>query len=165
MVMVGDRFGRLVVIRLAYRDKRRQARWECRCDCGRTSTPGQSALNSGKTTSCGHHRKNFANVKHGYSPVGRTPTYRSWSSMWTRCTNANAPDYKWYGGRGITICKRWKKFENFLADMGERPDGTTLDRKSVNGNYTPSNCRWATDSEQQNNRRNSKTKGSKEQQR
>jgi len=80
----------------------------------------------------------LGNTKHGYSPrKKRTPTYRTWLSMMTRCMNANSNDYKrWYGGRGITVCKRWKKFENFLADMGERPEGKTLDRKNPNGNYT-----------------------------
>jgi hypothetical protein len=68
--------------------------------------------------------------------------------MWTRCTNPNVKSYKDYGGRGITICLRWEQFENFLADMGERPTGLTLDRKNVNGNYEPSNCRWATRKEQ-----------------
>jgi hypothetical protein len=80
--------------------------------------------------------------------------------MMTRCTNANSRDYKeWYGGCGVKVCKRWEKFENFLADMGERPDGKSLDRKNPNGNYTLRNCQWATDSEQRGNRRKSKPKG------
>jgi hypothetical protein len=68
--------------------------------------------------------------------------------MWTRCTNSNVKSYKDYGGRGITICSRWEQFENFLADMGERPADRTLDRENVNGNYEPGNCRWATKKEQ-----------------
>lgn len=76
--------------------------------------------------------------------------------MIQRCTNPNNPAYKNYGGRGIKVCARWRKFENFLADMGERPAGLTLDRKRVNGNYTPSNCRWVDYTDQNRNRRNNK---------
>lgn len=150
--LTGRRFGRLVVIGFASRDKHRNASWKCRCDCGRLSTPRQGDLIMGRSTSCGHHLKRL-NVKHGYSPQGRTPTYRSWCAMQTRCTNSNCRDFKRYGAVGITICKRWKQFENFLADMGERPNGKTLDRINPNGNYTPNNCRWATPSQQRINRR------------
>jgi len=83
----------------------------------------------------------------------RTPTYRSWDAMIQRCTNPKATGYAEYGGAGITVCERWRKFEAFLADMGERPDGTSLDRHpDLNGNYEPGNCRWATPREQNLNR-------------
>lgn len=83
-----------------------------------------------------------------------SPTYYSWKGMRQRCENPKDPSYGRYGALGIRVCERWSRFENFLADMGIRPEGTTLDRKDVHGNYEPDNCRWATKEQQQNNRRN-----------
>jgi hypothetical protein len=83
----------------------------------------------------------------------RTPTYGSWAAMKERCTRPQHRFWKHYGGRGIKVCKRWQKFENFLADMGVRPDGMTLDRINPEGNYTPKNCRWADRYTQRRNRR------------
>lgn len=85
-----------------------------------------------------------------------TATYRSWSDMHTRCSNPRFKDFAAYGGRGITVCERWRSFEDFYTDMGERPAGTTLDRIDTNGNYEPGNCRWATQCQQQRNRTNNK---------
>lgn len=91
---------------------------------------------------------------HGRSSKSKPDrTYSSWTSMKTRCTNEKNKNYFSYGGRGITFCERWASFDNFLADMGERPEGMTLDRKDTNGNYEPSNCRWATSKEQMDNQR------------
>jgi hypothetical protein len=97
---------------------------------------------SGKRLTHGHARKG-----------GQSPTYRTWRAMLQRCDYPSMNNWDWYGGRGITVCDRWRSFENFLADMGERPDGLTLDRKNPNGNYEPANCHWATWAEQMANRR------------
>lgn len=146
---VGDRFGKLVVIE-SVRATGVKTKWRCLCDCGNESIIRQDHLNSGATMSCGCLA---AETNGAY----KTRTYSSWSSMRQRCLNPKAPNYQNYGGRGVHICARWlESFENFLADMGVRPAGTTLERDETNQNYEPGNCRWATPKEQARNRRNNR---------
>lgn len=145
-------FGRLIVLE-RYRSRNGRVTWMCRCECGKLHEAISHALTSGHTKSCGcwkEERNTGTEPKHGHASRkrGLSPTYQSWRGMWTRCTNPNVKSYKDYGGRGIRICKRWESFENFLADMGERPQGLTLDRINVNGDYKPSNCKWSTRKEQ-----------------
>lgn len=137
------------------------------CSCGTVKTVRRTNLESGAVVSCGCYniersKSAKSNLTHGMSG---TPAWLSWNSMKARCSNKNDANYESYGGRGIVVCDRWDiskggSFENFLEDMGERPEGLTLDRTDVNGNYEPSNCRWATRTEQCFNRRKFKNTSS-----
>ena len=145
----GETFGRLTVVTRAINDEHGNTQWRCRCTCGNRCTVRASSLTGGRTHSCGCDRDTSA-TKHGMS---RTPEYRAWCSMRQRCENSGHPDYPAYGGRGITVDPRWDDFLTFLADMGPRPHGTSLDRIDNERGYGPGLCRWATPTEQARNRR------------
>jgi len=148
--LTGRQFGRLLVLcglpAIAGR-----LRVACACECGSIKVIRAENLLGGHTRSCGCRQ--ILRRTHGRSS---TALYRVWASMIARCRNPNTESYALYGARGIRVCDRWNRFEAFLADMGERPVGTTLDRIDPNGNYEAGNCRWVTRKEQALNRRNSR---------
>lgn len=153
----GQRYGRLVAIKFTGRGNRGGALWLLKCDCGQEHETFANWVRTGKTKSCGclrlenTKRMGASTATHGMTG---TPTHVSWERMHSRCNNPNSDRYYDYGGRGIRVCDRWRKFENFFSDMGERPSlDYSLDRINNAGNYEPSNCRWATAKEQALNRR------------
>jgi len=150
----GQRFGKLLVLEEAGRDRLKKVLWRCRCDCGNELSVTSGALVTGNTTSCGCLIPNF---KHGGTGKG---SYNTWRAMIRRCTVLTDKDYAKYGGKGVKVCERWYDYANFVADMGEPNGDETLDRIDTYGNYEASNCRWAGVKTQNRNirlRANSKT--------
>jgi hypothetical protein len=149
--LIGQRFGNLVVIDLA-KVQTKNLRWLCQCDCGEFKEARGDALKVGGVTSCGcfgRERHRIAVTRHGMT---LSPTWISWKNMRRRCDYAKDKKFYAYGAKGIKVCSQWECFENFFADMGERPKGMTLDRINGRLGYFPANCRWATPMQQRHNR-------------
>lgn len=152
-VVIKGRYGKLTVIVSHYDG----LYCLCRCDCGVTKKFNRANVKTGKTTSCGCAHKEIMQSQTKHEHARRSDksnrTYKSWSSMKSRCQDPNRHNYKFYGGLGVKVCDRWQEFSGFLEDMGERPANTTLDRIDPAGNYEPGNCRWADSHTQRVNRR------------
>lgn len=157
--LVGCPFGRWTVVAFHSRNAHRRSMWKCVCQCGSSGIVSDANLKSGRSGSCGCFKTEAAKARRApgrRDDFGKkTPEYETWASMLARVRTKRPEDKRGldYGLRGITVCQRWLKFENFLKDMGHRPVGTTLDRMDNDGPYCKANCRWATDSEQENNKR------------
>jgi len=146
--LVGKRFERLLVLSRSESTPNGQARWLCLCDCGNYTTPTGPSLKTGESKSCGCYNKDRIremNKTHGHA-VGykSSKTRNSWRGMKERCDNPNNKRYDKYGGRGITYPENWIKLEGFIEDMGECPEGMTLERTDVNISYSKENCKWDT---------------------
>ena len=151
--VVGQKFGKLIVVEMIVRGVEEHLKCLVKCECGNIKVVRVSHLQNGNTQSCGCN----TNFKHGESRGSRTPEYRIWKQMRIRCNNSTVPEWKNYGGRGIKVCKRWETYTNFLMDMGRRPSKNySLNRIDNDGDYEPINCEWSTRKQQARNTQNTK---------
>lgn len=150
--LTGQTFGRLFIEKQSKNIGNRIS-WDCNCICGKKTVVLGCNLVSKHTTSCGCFGKEKLSKIRKVHGMHDSNEYKIWRGIRNRCFNKNEPAYKNYGGRGITVCERWNSFENFLIDMGRRPNGLSIERVNVNGNYEPGNCCWVTMKAQQANRR------------
>jgi hypothetical protein len=150
ILMTGNKYGRLTI------EKEIGKHVNCLCDCGNRIEVRRGNVLAGYTKSCGCLRAentSKANIVHGAcKDYKRSKEYRIWRGMWSRCTNPQRSNYKWYGAKGIQVCAAWKSFANFLIDMGKCPKGFEIDRINNRGNYEPGNCRWTSHRDNCNNK-------------
>jgi hypothetical protein len=149
--ITGERFGKLVVLaHIAPTETIKRTRVRCLCDCGKETVVNHWCVMSGHTVSCGCAKGQLFKVSHGKR---RTAIHNIWSHMKSRCQTETNVDYGHYGARGIKVCERWQSFEGFYADMGDCPEGHSIERIDVDGNYEPGNCKWIPKTEQPRNTR------------